>query len=219
MTIRLPGLTSRWTTPWACALARPSATSRAISSGLGDRQRAAFELLLQRLAFVVGHDDEQPPIVGVLDVVDDADVAVVGRGRGLRLAHEALLCAPSSWLHCGGRNFSATVATELGVARLVDDAHPAAAQLGDDVVVRDRAANQRIGRSVGQTAEPGPLYHSTLRYFGGQHFRVIWRSSVSCRRAFGLPLGSPSVPIVLRDWDRSPPWTRSRTPWSDVPWH
>ena len=71
-------------------------------------ERSRREPLLQRLAVVVRHDDEQLPVGGGLDVVDGADVRMVG-GRGrLRLAHEALLRASSSWLHCGGRNFSAT---------------------------------------------------------------------------------------------------------------
>jgi hypothetical protein len=44
---------------------------------VGDRQRTALQPLLQRLAVVIRHRDEQLSIVGLVDVVDRADVRVV----------------------------------------------------------------------------------------------------------------------------------------------
>ena len=134
---------SRCTTPCACAFARPSATSAAISSASATGSGPRFELLLQRLAFVVRHDDEQLPIVGLLDVVDDADVAVVGRGRGLRFAQEPLLGA-FVVTPLRGQELQRDGAAELRVPRFVHHAHAAAAKLGDDVVLRNRPADQRV---------------------------------------------------------------------------
>ena len=111
---------------------------------LVDRHRPALEPLLQRRPLVERHHDEQLPVVGGLDVVDRADVGMLG-GRGrLRLAHEALL---------GGlvvapllrQELQRDEAAELGVARLVDHAHRAAANAGEDLVLGDGPADQRIG--------------------------------------------------------------------------
>jgi len=55
-----------------------------------DRQRPAFDFLLQGLAGIVGHDNEQLPFSSLANFVNGADVRMVeGRGR-LRLIHEAI---------------------------------------------------------------------------------------------------------------------------------
>ena len=46
---------------------------------LFDRERFRLEPLLERLSFVVRHDDEQASVVGCFDIVNRADVPVVGR--------------------------------------------------------------------------------------------------------------------------------------------
>ena len=69
---------------------------------------------------------------------------MVGRGRGLRLTQKpllgALVVAPLR-----RKELQRDRATELRVDRLVDHAHPTAANPGDDLVLGDGAANQRIG--------------------------------------------------------------------------
>ncbi len=110
------------------------------------RQASTLETRLQRLAVVVGHDDEQLSVGGGGDVVDGADVRMVGGGGSLRLADEALLgafvVAPLR-----RQELQRDAASEPGIARGVDDAHPAAAKPGLDVVVRHRRADERIHRS------------------------------------------------------------------------
>ena len=115
--------------------------------GVRLRQPAVLELLFERPAFVVRHDDEELAIVGGLDAVNGADVRMVGGRRGLRLADEALL---------GGlvvtplrrQELERNVSAEFRVARLVNHAHPAAAELGGDLVVDHGPANEGIHRLV-----------------------------------------------------------------------
>ena len=113
--------------------------------GFVHRQASALEPRLQRLAVVVRHDDEQLPVVGAGDVVNRADVRVVGGGGGLRLAHEALLgalvVAPLR-----GQELQRNAPSQLRIARGIDDAHTAAAKPGHDVVVRHRRADERVHR-------------------------------------------------------------------------
>ncbi len=130
-------------------LGQPFGDLRRDLDGGVDVERPGLELLLERLPVVVRHDDEQPSIAGEADVVNRADVAVVGGRRGLRLADEALLgalvVAPLR-----GQELQRHEPPELRVARGVDDTHPAAANLGEDVVLGDGRADQRVGRRLRQ---------------------------------------------------------------------
>src|SRR5207253_279278 len=93
------------------------------------------------------------------DVVNDADVAVVGGGGCLRFTQESLLGAVVV-TPLRGKKLERDRATELRVGRLVDDAHPTAANSGDDLVLGDGPANQRVGRGLVQTWKPRSLYDS-----------------------------------------------------------
>ena len=72
----LAGLMSRWTMPCSWA-------SEALSDldgdfdGFFDLQRPGLDLLLERLAFVVVHNDEQLTVGGLINVMDIADVIVL----------------------------------------------------------------------------------------------------------------------------------------------
>ena len=80
------GLTSRWTSPCACAWPSAAQSWRAIVDRGVDRGR---RLLAQRAAGDQLHHQEEA--AGLLaDVVDRDDVRVVERGGGARLAQEAL---------------------------------------------------------------------------------------------------------------------------------
>ena len=50
----------------------------------------------------------------------------------------------SSSLHCCGQELQRDETSELRIARLIDDSHRAAANAGEDLVLRDGPANKRI---------------------------------------------------------------------------
>ena len=76
------------------------------------------------------------------DLVDDGDVGMRERGRGLGLALKA-----HSTLGVGGegrrKNLDRHVSAQLGVVGPVDLTHPALAELGRDFVVGEGLADQR----------------------------------------------------------------------------
>ena len=91
-------------------------------------QCPAFKFLFQRLPLVMRHDNEQLPVICRVDVVNRADVPVVGDRSRLRFAPEAvaraLVVTPFR-----RQEFERDSATQLQVASLVDDAHAAGAKL------------------------------------------------------------------------------------------
>ncbi len=106
------------------------------------------------------HRDEQPPVVGLADFVDGADVRVVEGGGGLRFGGEALF---GLHVHAenGRQELERDRPAEVGVGGAVDDAHAAAAEQSVDGVVPDRLPRQpvRIGgrgfrRLKGERVEP-----------------------------------------------------------------
>jgi hypothetical protein len=97
-----------------------------------DRQRPRLESFLQRLPVVVRHHDEQLPIVGGLDVVNGADVRVIGRRGGLRLTDEALLRA-FVVTPLRRQEFQRDDAAETRGASGVDDTHSTAANAGERI--------------------------------------------------------------------------------------
>ena len=114
-----------------------------------DVQPASLQLVLQRLTVVVRHDDEQAPIVGRGDVVNGADVTVIGGRRSLGLADEPLLgaviVAPLRW-----QELQRNQPSKLRVARRVNDTHPAAADFAENFVLGNRGADQRVDKSLCQ---------------------------------------------------------------------
>ena len=80
--------------------------------------------------------------VGFADLVDHGDVGVLERGGGARLLEEALAARPDRSARSSGRTLSATSRAEVDVQRAIDDAHAAAADLFDDLVVRKPPAGQ-----------------------------------------------------------------------------
>ena len=101
---------------------------------LVDGQRAPADGLLERAPIDVLHDEEERA-VGLVDLVDGADVRVVDGRSGAGLAHEAgarLLVADQ----VGGQRFDGDDAVQLGVFGFVDDAHAAFAYLSEDAIVK-----------------------------------------------------------------------------------
>ena len=76
----------------------------------------------------------------LVDVVDRADVGVVERGGGLRLAPEALERDRVVEV-LRGQELQRDQPVEARVLRLVHDSHAAAAELLEDAVVGDRLAD------------------------------------------------------------------------------
>ena len=133
------GFRSRWTTPLPCAASSASAIWMPRSSSGRELASAARRSSRAASALEQLHRDEPLPLVRV-DVVDGADAGVV-EGRGsVRLALEALerLGLRGEAL---GQELEGHGTPEPGVLGLVDDPHPAAAQLLDDAIVRERLAD------------------------------------------------------------------------------
>jgi hypothetical protein len=85
-------------------------------------------------------------VPGALDLVDDADVWVIQRGRGFGLA---LKTAEGQYIvgqFVGQKPQGDVVAAEFEVFRLVDDAHPTASDLAEDTVMGKSSA-PRVGRA------------------------------------------------------------------------
>ena len=105
-------------------------------------QGTAADPLVQGFALEQFHHDEVLAFV-MIDLVDRADAGMVeGRGGpGLALKafeHGRVL------RHLRRQELDGDVPAELGVLRLVDDAHAATAELRGDLVVRDGLANHSV---------------------------------------------------------------------------
>ena len=96
--------------------------------------------MLERFAFQQLHGDERNVFEGI-NLVDGADVRMVERGGGTRLALKAL-----NRLGIAGKafrkEFQGHESAQLGVLRLVDHSHAAAAEFFHDPVVRDGSSDQ-----------------------------------------------------------------------------
>ncbi len=121
------------------------------------RQRSRADPLLQRRPLEILHHDERPPVL-LADVVDRADIRVIQRGGRPRFAREP---GQRCWILRELRRdeLERHRAVQPRVFGLVDDAHAAAGQPGDDVVVRERLVDQRIaaGLMVAVAALAGEL--------------------------------------------------------------
>ena len=82
------GLMSRWTMPSACAASSASAISMARDSRASVSSGSSRDAVLQRHAIQKLHGDERLAVL-LANFVDGADVGMVQRGGGLRLALEA----------------------------------------------------------------------------------------------------------------------------------
>src|SRR5207247_9841366 len=143
-----------------------------------------------------------------LDVVNDADVGVIGRRRVLRLTQESLLRALVV-TPLRREELQRDGAPELGVRRLVDHTHAAATKLRDDVVLADRRADERVGhRAVRHVV--GVLYHRTTGELprparpslactaAERELRLARRSTRTARRR--NTRRAPRAPLPIRSW-------------------
>ena len=110
---------------------------------LFDSQGALLERVLQRAALQQLHGDEGAAFV-IADIVDGANVGMVQRRSGSRLAQEAF----QRGAVFGGilrKEFEGNLAAQAGVLGLIDDSHAAAAQFLQYAVMRDSLADQVPG--------------------------------------------------------------------------
>ena len=103
-------------------------------------QRPARDAGLERLALEQFHDHELLPVV-LTDVVQRADVGMAEGRDDARFAQEAIHRLRIA-AGLDGQQLDGDVATETGVLGLIHHAHTAAAQLRDDAVVGNGAADQ-----------------------------------------------------------------------------
>ena len=94
-----------------------------VPKGFLHREAGPREALDERLSVEILHDEEVGAVVAP-DVVQCADVRMIQRGHGARLALEALAGLRVVG-DVGGQNFDSNIAVEPRVARFVDLAHPA----------------------------------------------------------------------------------------------
>ena len=99
-------------------------------------ERCTVDPFLESLAFQVLHHQERPALVAV-DIVERADVRMVQRGDGARLALKALHCRPVRG-HGLRQKLHRHRAPQARILGLINDAHAAATQHREDPVVRNR---------------------------------------------------------------------------------
>jgi hypothetical protein len=98
-------------------------------------QRTALDHVFQGHAVQILHSNEGLPTL-LADVIDGADVRMVQSGSSLRFALEAAERL-RVFGHVIRQELERDKTVQPRVFTLVDDTHPAAAQLFDDAVVRD----------------------------------------------------------------------------------
>ena len=99
-------------------------------------QPAGRYQVLERRPLEEFHDDERAPVV-LADIVDSADVGMVQSGRGQRLASKSTE-GLGIFRQLVREQFERHKTMEPRVFRLVDDTHPAAPELMEDLVMRNR---------------------------------------------------------------------------------
>lgn len=121
--------------------AQPLSNLNGIVDRLLNGKRPARNLLIERLPLVIGHRDEELPILRFADFVDRRDVGVVEGGGGFRFANEALP-GLGAGMRMGEQEFERDRAVELRVVSAVDDPHSSAAERFKNPVVRDVTSNE-----------------------------------------------------------------------------
>src|SRR5215467_3415096 len=97
-------------------------------------QRLAIDQMPKSLSLQQFHCDEGS-LIGLVNLVDRADVRVIQRGGSLGFPLETAksLCIVGKII---GKEFQSHMATELNVLSLIDDAHASSADLSEDAVMR-----------------------------------------------------------------------------------
>jgi hypothetical protein len=142
---------------WPASLANPKSTIFTTLVGLresfGDlahdvdrlihSQRPPGDLLLQGLPLIAVHADEQLPVLGLVDLVNGANVVVLkGRG-GLRLVDEPLLGVVLAG-QVRREELEGHVAFELHILGFVDHTHTPTTEFLEDSIMRNGLPDHRV---------------------------------------------------------------------------
>src|SRR5208282_3355842 len=104
--------------------------------------------LFERLAFQQLHGDEVASAV-FANLVDGADVRMVQSGGRARFALKTFQ-RKRIFFRLGRQELECDVAAKVDVLGFVNNAHPSAAQLGKDTVVRDGLADHGLADHAGE---------------------------------------------------------------------
>ncbi len=110
-------------------------------------ERTPGDAVLEGRALKKLHRDEGLSLVPP-DFVDGADIGMVQRRSRPCLAAKAFQRLRVA-CQIVRKEFQGNKAAEFGVLSFVDDAHPAAAQLFEDVITGDRLPDHRVGTMLG----------------------------------------------------------------------
>ena len=132
VSMMLPGFRSRWTTPLRWARSSPSAISAPDAEYLLQRERTFDQARTQRLAFQILHHQVADSVL-LADVIELADVGVIERRNGARLALETFfgVALVGKMLR---QNLDGDGSLQAGVAGAVDLTHAAGADGRLDLV-------------------------------------------------------------------------------------
>ncbi len=97
------------------------------------RYRTVLNTVGQRLALIIGHDNERVAVVGLFNAVDHARVGVIERRRDACLFEEALFVELAG-VKSGRKEFQGDEAFELSIAGLVDHPHAARTNAIDNLI-------------------------------------------------------------------------------------
>ena len=154
--------------PLSCARARPSAISvarvSARSGGSGARASASLSFSPRMSSIAMNVTP-----VGFADLVDDGDIGMLEGGRGARLLQQPR-AAVGVVQQILGQDLERHFACQIDVEGAIDDAHAAAADFVEDLVVRER-------RPVNDTGAASIRGAGALDVFGGAR-RACDRGSI-----------------------------------------
>jgi hypothetical protein len=106
-----------------------------------DLERTSFDLLLEGFPFEVLHADEHLPVIGLVNVVNDADVIVLESGGGLSFVGEAFFGFGVS-CESGGKKLECDGTFQAGVFCFVDHTHAPATEVLQDLIVGNRLTDK-----------------------------------------------------------------------------
>ena len=130
-------------------------TDTTLIDHVSDRQRPAQNFVRQRLALVIRHDDKDAPIGHLFKAMNHANIRMVERRRGPRLAqHTVAVFAVRNQIF--RKKLQRDGPLQLDVKRAIHDPHPASPDQAEDLVIPNHLTRRQRGASVSQEAFPTP---------------------------------------------------------------
>ena len=135
------------------------------TQGIGQRQSAVLQPAMQRFPLDVFHDEEQR-IAVFANLKDLADVGMIERGHGHRLAAQALARARVSRRH-GWEQLDGDLAIETRIVGAIDLAHASRPDGGQNLIGAEARAGRKrqrcqTGRILARTSNSNCVKHSQL---------------------------------------------------------